>query len=88
MALWTFAALAVSASSAFIVTSRVLTRPASAGHETRAAPARYSYAFLLFMLPHSLITVSLVTALFTRMSQRGARRRPGEVVGTSAAACG
>ena len=28
----------------------------------------YDTAFLLFMLPHSLVTVSLVTALFTRMS--------------------
>jgi putative peptidoglycan lipid II flippase len=31
--------------------------------------ASYSYAFLVFMLPHSLVTVSLVTALFTRMSK-------------------
>jgi len=29
----------------------------------------YSSAFLIFMLPHSLVTVSLVTALFTRMSR-------------------
>jgi putative peptidoglycan lipid II flippase len=29
----------------------------------------YSNAFLIFMLPHSLVTVSLVTALFTRMSR-------------------
>jgi putative peptidoglycan lipid II flippase len=29
----------------------------------------YSNAFLIFMLPHSLVTVTLVTALFTRMSK-------------------
>jgi putative peptidoglycan lipid II flippase len=29
----------------------------------------YTNAFMIFMLPHSLVTVSLVTALFTRMSR-------------------
>ena len=40
----------------------------SALQESTPAAAAYSYAFLLFMLPHSLVAVSLVTALFTRMS--------------------
>ena len=64
VALWTFAALAVS-QLAFIVTSQVL------GTVDGSDPGRasYSYAFLVFMLPHSLVTVSLVTALFTRMSR-------------------
>ena len=64
VALWTFAALAVS-QLAFIVTSQVL------GSVSGSDPGRasYSYAFLVFMLPHSLVTVSLVTALFTRMSR-------------------
>lgn len=63
VALWTFAALAVS-QLGFVVTSQVLTSVAA------EQPGRYAYgqAFLLFMLPHSLVTVSLVTALFTRMS--------------------
>lgn len=67
VAMWTFAALAVS-QLGFVVTSQVLTSVA------QRQPGRYAYgqAFLLFMLPHSLVTVSLVTALFTRMSQAAA----------------
>ena len=37
--------------------------------------AVYDQAFLLFMLPHSLVAVSLVTALFTRMSISAAENR-------------
>ena len=46
-----------------------------------AGKAAYGVAFLLFMLPHSLITLSLVTALFTRMSQAAHAGRTDEVVG-------
>jgi putative peptidoglycan lipid II flippase len=70
VALWTFAALAVS-QLGFVVTSRVLTRAndlMTASGVVGAGKAAYSGAVLLFMLPHSLITLSLVTALFTRMS--------------------
>jgi putative peptidoglycan lipid II flippase len=68
---WTFAAVGLS-QVGYIVTSQVMTR---AGHlldlrgQSGAGLAAYGYAFLLFMLPHSLITVSLVTALFTRLSR-------------------
>lgn len=67
---WTFAALGVS-QLGFVVTSRVLTGATSAAAHGQvvAGKASYSNAFLLFMLPHSLVTVSLVTALFTRMSR-------------------
>jgi putative peptidoglycan lipid II flippase len=68
---WTFAALAVS-QLGFAVTSKVLTRATSlsaAQHLQEPGKASYTNAFLLFMLPHSLVTVSLVTALFTRMSR-------------------
>ena len=41
--------------------------------------AVYDYAFLLFMLPHSLVTVSLVTALFTRMARSAVAGRRHEV---------
>ena len=70
VAMWTFAALAVS-QLGFVVTSKVLTRAndlMTASGVVGAGKAAYSGAFLLFMLPHSLITLSLVTALFTRMS--------------------
>jgi putative peptidoglycan lipid II flippase len=82
VALWTFAALAVS-QLGFIVTSRVLTRAndlMTAQHVDGAGKAAYSGAFLLFMLPHSLITLSLVTALFTRMSQAAHAGDTAEVV--------
>ena len=79
---WTFAAVALS-QVGYIVTSQVMTR---AGHllavrgEEGAGLAAYGYAFLLFMLPHSLITVSLVTALFTRLSHAAHRGDDDEVV--------
>ncbi len=71
VALWTFAAVGVS-QLGFIVTSRVLTRSTHLAEEQGlvvAGKLGYSNAFLLFMLPHSLVTVSLVTALFTRLSR-------------------
>jgi putative peptidoglycan lipid II flippase len=80
---WTFAAVALS-QVGYIVTSQVMTR---AGHlldvrgQSGAGLAAYGYAFLLFMLPHSLITVSLVTALFTRLSLAAHRRDRAAVVG-------
>ena len=82
VALWTFAALAVS-QLGFVVTSRVLTRATQVlAHDGQvgAGKAAYSNAFLLFMLPHSLITLSLVTALFTRMSTAATAGRTDEVV--------
>ena len=70
MASWAFSAVAIS-QLAYFLTTRVLT---GASYEAQQAGDQaagifaYSNAFLLFMLPHSLITVSLVTALFTRLS--------------------
>ena len=70
MALWAFAAVSVG-QLGYLVNSRVLTgatqRAVSDGIEG-AGLAAYANAYLLFMLPHGLVTVSLVTALFTRLS--------------------
>lgn len=44
-----------------------------------AGNAAYDNAFLIFMLPQSLITVSLVTALFTRLSEHAVSRNTAEV---------
>ena len=70
MAVWAFAAVAVG-QLGYFVNSRVLTdatyRAAEAGIEGAGLTA-YANAYLLFMLPHGLVTVSLVTALFTRLS--------------------
>jgi putative peptidoglycan lipid II flippase len=81
VAVWTFAAVAVS-QLGFIVTSKVMTRAndlLTERHEIGAGISAYGYAFL-FMLPHSLFTVSLVTALFTRLSQSAHRGDDAEVV--------
>jgi putative peptidoglycan lipid II flippase len=72
---WTFFA-ALAGQLGFIVTSRVVTSAVAHGGPGKGA---YDNAFLLFMLPHSLITVSLVTALFTRMSRSAAAGNTGEV---------
>jgi putative peptidoglycan lipid II flippase len=65
---WTFASALVG-QLGYIVTVKAVN---SAGMQGGAGQGAYSNAFLLFMLPHSLITVSLVTALFTRMSASAA----------------
>jgi putative peptidoglycan lipid II flippase len=65
---WTFVSALVG-QLGYIVTVKSVN---SAGTQGGAGQGAYSNAFLLFMLPHSLITVSLVTALFTRMSQAAA----------------
>lgn len=70
MAMWAFAAVAVG-QAAYLVNSRVLTgalHAAEARGVEGAGLTAYANAFLLFMLPHGIITVSLVTALFTRIS--------------------
>ena len=70
VAMWTFAAVAVS-QLGFMVTSQALTRAADVGKttgESLASRSAFDNAFLIVMLPHSLVTVSLVTALFNRIS--------------------
>ena len=70
MAMWAFAAVSVG-QLGYLVNSRVLTgatqRATEQGVEGAGLTA-YANAYLLFMLPHGLVTVSLVTALFTRLS--------------------
>ncbi|WP_315093033.1 murein biosynthesis integral membrane protein MurJ [uncultured Cellulomonas sp.] len=73
VATWTFAGLAIG-QLGYLVVSRVASAaPNAAVADGSAAtavagPAAYDVAFLVFMLPHSLVTVSLATALFTRLS--------------------
>ena len=57
----------------------VVVRLASSGTAARPAPASdatgytvYSYAFLIVMVPHSVITVSLATAILPRLSGHAA----------------
>ena len=65
---WTFLS-AVVGQLAFVVTTQAVNGAGAAGGPGQGA---YGNAYLLFVLPHSLITVSLVTALFTRMSRAAA----------------
>ena len=67
VAMWTFGAVLVG-QLGFIVTSRVAASASSTTGEVQASLAAYSLAYLVFMLPHSLIAVSLATALFTSLS--------------------
>lgn len=71
MAVWAFAAVAVGQAAYLLVTTPVLTGAAYEAERAEAPAAgltAYGFAFLVFMLPHSIITVSLVTAIFTRLS--------------------
>ncbi|CCH78373.1 Integral membrane protein MviN [Nostocoides japonicum T1-X7] len=82
VAMWTFAAIAVS-QLGFIVTSQVLTHADAVAQREAvqgAGKVVYTNAFLLFMLPHSLVTVSLVTALFTRLSYAAHEGRRRDVL--------
>lgn len=82
VATWTFAAL-VAGQLAYVVVSRVASAAAevSGNDPAVAGNAAYTSAFLIYMLPHSLVTVSLATALFTRLSGSAA---DGDVRGVRA----
>lgn len=78
VASWTFAAVAVSQLS-FWTTSQVISAPAAAraagtipADAIVAGNTVYANSYLVFMLPHSLAAVSIVTALFTRISGQAA----------------
>ena len=71
VAKWTFGSIVVS-QLGFLVTSNVLTRATSLGQaagDSVAGIAAFNPALLIVMLPHGLITVSLVTALYTRLAE-------------------
>lgn len=75
VALWTFLGLVIGQVGVLVV-SRVTT---AAGTGDTAGNVVYDNAFLIFMLPHSLVTVSLMTALFTRLSAKAAADDPAAV---------
>ncbi|MDQ1293100.1 MAG: putative peptidoglycan lipid flippase [Actinomycetota bacterium] len=80
---WTFAAVFIG-QLGFIVTTRVTNYGglmAERAHaEIQAGRWAFDQAYLLFMLPHSLVTVSLVTAFFTRMSHAAVSDRTDLIV--------
>lgn len=69
---WTFAALAVG-QVGYIAVSNVGVAATRHGGDI-ANNATYAIAFTVFMLPQSLVVVSVVTAMFTRLSQKAADR--------------
>lgn len=73
IALWTLAGVAL-AQLGFLVISRVVNAAGSAAQRDGipAGRAVFDFGFMIFMMPHSLIAVSLVTAVFTRLSARAA----------------
>ncbi|WP_420111964.1 murein biosynthesis integral membrane protein MurJ [Pseudactinotalea sp.] len=75
VATWAFAALAVG-QVGYLAVSNVA---AAASANDHAGNFTYDNAFLIFMLPQSLVTVSLVTALFTRVSHNAAARDGAKV---------
>jgi putative peptidoglycan lipid II flippase len=80
---WTFGAVLLG-QLGFVVTSNVATKGgalARAAGQGDVTPGKaiYDFGFLLFMLPHSLVAVSLVTALFTRMARSAADGRTDDI---------
>lgn len=74
MAGWTFGMLLVT-TGAGIVQTLVVSSASGVG----ASVAAVDNAWLIFMLPHSVITVSIATAYFTRMSEHAAADRLEDV---------
>lgn len=88
VAAWTFAGIVVS-QLVFVLVSQV---GAAAQAETKGTPeaavtasnTAWTLAFLLYMLPHGLLAVSLVTAVFTRVSRAAHDGDPAAVAATTA----
>lgn len=68
MTAWTFSALVISQIAGMVI-KRVLSWVRLTHPEVTSSISAYDNAFLVFMLPHSFITTSILTALFPRMSR-------------------
>lgn len=73
LALWAFMGLAIS-QVGFFISQGALNHAASFDVEGAPVrgPAAYAIAFTLFMLPHAFVTVSVITAIFPRLSSDAA----------------
>src|SRR5690606_21984884 len=67
---WTLAAVVLE-QAGVVWTTRVAASASAASDYSIdvAGNAAYGYALLLYLLPHSLVTISIATALFTGMSR-------------------
>jgi putative peptidoglycan lipid II flippase len=79
VAFWTFAAMLIG-QIGFLIISRVASGASIPG-DGNASNTAYTNAYLVFMLPHSLIAVSLATALFTSLAKNAADEDTEAVVG-------
>ncbi|WP_020017343.1 murein biosynthesis integral membrane protein MurJ [Promicromonospora sukumoe] len=70
VAMWTFAAVVLEQAGVLYLT-KVASEAgaASTATESFAGNASYTQALLIYLLPHSLVTVSIATALFTGISK-------------------
>ncbi|WP_244248151.1 lipid II flippase MurJ [Rathayibacter sp. VKM Ac-2801] len=73
IAVWTFGALLLTVVAGFVENSTV-----SGASGENASATVLQKAWLIFMLPHSVIAVSIATAYFTRMSGHAAEGRTAE----------
>ena len=81
MAGWTLAMIGATL-VAGIVQSNVTMLASGSGPSTAAL----QYAWLIFMLPHSVVAVSIATAYFTRMSEHAVARQIGRLTADVASA--
>jgi putative peptidoglycan lipid II flippase len=81
LARWTFLFVLVN-QLAYVVVVRLATGAGKLAEENGEGTGLFGYtsAYLVFILPHSIITVSVVTALLPRMSSAATAGRLGEVV--------
>ncbi|MEU4361544.1 murein biosynthesis integral membrane protein MurJ [Promicromonospora sp. NPDC023987] len=70
VAIWTFAAVVLEQAGVLYLTRVAAEAGASGGAGVEfAGNAAYTQALLIYLLPHSLVTVSIATALFTGISK-------------------
>ncbi len=73
VAVWTFASLVLDQIGVLLVTRIASGAARAAGYSIDVAGnAAYTNALMIYLLPHSLVTVSIATALFTRISAAAA----------------
>ena len=75
VAMWTFLALLLDQIVVWVITKIASAAPhaVSSTTEVVAGNASYTQALMIYLLPHSLVTVSVATALFTGMSAAASR---------------
>lgn len=75
MGTWTILAMGLDQIAVWVSTRIATAAPGSAGPgiDIVAGNASYTQALMVYLLPHSLITVSIATALFTGMSAAAAK---------------